>query len=278
MTEDIRKIIDKINNLNENSGGGRIWYHGSKRDSLSFNDRRDDPDYNMMGYGLYLTDSVEEAKYYATKDADNGYIYEITVNGNFLNYDEPIEKNVKQNILNTDPDFYGAFKTEKPDLSFEDDMYEYNDYRISWDFLEDDVAWANKGYFIYDEVNDKMISQGLSKENCFNELQNIINKLPTTHKKELEISDLPFYSTKNTEFLKKDNIFDDMFHLLTYLYIKFGSLTATSKFLVKNGVSGIINKVNTSDYAREATVCVVYDPTKYKIVKRNGIGKNDDFV
>jgi hypothetical protein len=272
MSEDIRQMIDKVNNLNQNLGG-KIWFHGSKRDKINFGDRDDNPEYNMMGYGLYLTDNITEAGFYATQNNDSGFIYHITVNGNFLDYEKPIEKNIKQNILNNDPNFYSGFKSDKPNLSFDTNEYEYNDYSISWDYLDNDQDWATKGYFISDDTNNEILSQGLSKDECFSELQNIISKLPATDKKELEMLDLPVYKVGKDDVITKDNIFDNMFYLLNYLYIKLGSLKLVSKYLVQNGVSGVISKINTSDYSDGSTVCAVYDETKYKINKKEKFTK-----
>jgi hypothetical protein len=272
MSEDIRQMIDKVNNLNQNLGG-KIWFHGSKRDKINFGDRDDNPEYNMMGYGLYLTDNITEAGFYATQNNDSGFIYHITVNGNFLDYEKPIEKNIKQNILNNDPNFYSGFKSDKPNLSFDTNEYEYNDYSISWDYLNNDQDWATKGYFISDDTNNEILSQGLSKDECFSELQNIISKLPATDKKELEMLDLPVYKVGKDDVITKDNIFDNMFYLLNYLYIKLGSLKLVSKYLVQNGVSGVISKINTSDYSDGSTVCAVYDETKYKINKKEKFTK-----
>jgi hypothetical protein len=52
-----------------------------------------------------------------------------------------------------------------------------------------------------------------------------------------------------------------------------GSLKLVSKYLVQNGVSGVISKINTSDYSDGSTVCAVYDETKYKINKKEKFTK-----
>jgi hypothetical protein len=40
-------------------------YHGTNRKELNWEDRNESSDFNMLGYGIYLTDIKDEAKYYA---------------------------------------------------------------------------------------------------------------------------------------------------------------------------------------------------------------------
>ena len=63
----LSKLFEEV--LNE------TLYHGSKRDSLDWDNRNPNVDYNMLGYGIYLTDDKREAVYYVKEKGKHGYIY-----------------------------------------------------------------------------------------------------------------------------------------------------------------------------------------------------------
>jgi len=87
MSEDIRKMIDKVKNfkqfVNENLKNKRtnstIWYHGSSSPKLTINTIKinDNSSEMFYGNGFYVASDINLAKRYGK------YIYEVEFDGNF---------------------------------------------------------------------------------------------------------------------------------------------------------------------------------------------------
>ena len=89
-------------------------FHGTNRKELNWDNRTDDPDYNMLGYGIYLTDIKDEAEYYA-KERESGDKYVHTfkpINANIVSWDGPLPNSVLDYVKNN-PDFFKKHKTNK---------------------------------------------------------------------------------------------------------------------------------------------------------------------
>lgn len=254
--------------LNEYLNNIKIWYHGTKRDYIKLSDRSENVDYNMMGFGIYLTSKKEEAIYYGKEK--NGFLFTIELlDSNILQYSKPIPENIKNDILK-DENFYDLFDNIKnDDFDFEQGFYENETLQISWDLLDLDVdkpLWAKKlknGYFVVDDKKDKILIDGLDIEDCSNFIINLISK-----NAEIEfVRDLLYVPSKFNDYvLTKKNVFNSPYHLMNYLYLKFKSLKSVSSYLLKFDIDGVINKIDTSDYGYGAKVCVVFNQEKINII------------
>jgi len=84
----------------EGSDNNSVGYHGSKRDSLIFYDRNEHVDYNLLGYGLYLTSSKKEASHYSkVKGNEVGYVYKVLISGNIVNWLDIVQEKEKIIII-----------------------------------------------------------------------------------------------------------------------------------------------------------------------------------
>ena len=78
----------------------KLYYHGSKRDNINLSQKNDDPDYNMLGFGLYLTSLKKEAIHYAKDGGTGGYLYTFNLNGlNIVNWNAKVPKNIIDMVL-----------------------------------------------------------------------------------------------------------------------------------------------------------------------------------
>jgi len=110
----------------------KLYYHGSKRDNINLSQKTDDPDYNMLGFGLYLTSLKKEAVHYAKNGGTGGYLYTFNLNGvNIVNWDAKVPKNIIDLVLPY---------VEKDE---DDDTVEYKIDRLIFYGLKETVLWEN---------------------------------------------------------------------------------------------------------------------------------------
>ena len=112
MSEDIRKMIDKVKNfkpfVNERVENNLILFHGTKHDFLKFNTKNvgNGEGNQSFGYGLYFTDNEDVAKFYANMlGGDEGIVYVVkTSELNLLDWygklDVDIKNKLKVNLEN----------------------------------------------------------------------------------------------------------------------------------------------------------------------------------
>jgi|AntRauTorcE11897_2_1112592.scaffolds.fasta_scaffold04826_2 hypothetical protein len=285
-TLDIRNTLNRLKFLNEEFKRDGVWYHGSQFEHIEFNEKLDKIDLNMLGYGVYLTSKREEAEYYATdENKRSGYVFEITLttNDGILKYDQPIPEQYI-NKLESIKGFYDGFLDENDGIDFEDYEYYSGDgsIQISWDSLEEPLPdWAKQeglssGYFIFNDKINKIIKDGLSREQVEDFLSKIEVKSSYGKKFSDHAFDNPtFYVVSNKEgYVTKNNVFDSMYNLLHYLYLgKYKSLKKVSDILVSVNINGIIYNIDTSDYGYGATVCVVYNSSIFNIKSKEYVEK-----
>jgi hypothetical protein len=256
--------------LFENYTENNLWYHGSTRNEIDFEKMSENIDYNMLGFGLYLTSSIEEAKQYVFDKSNEGYVFKINIseNSNILDYNSPIPDDIKNTILE-DSSFYDSFIDTVIEPDFEDYQYISDEVQLSWDSNDD-------GYFIYDEIKDDFLFQNLKKEEVIPLVKKEITNSNIT-KSHIEIDKLLFYTPEDggTEYLKKDMVFNTMYHLLQYLNIKFDSSRKISEYLVQFGIDGITTNQTTTDigYEYDALTLVCYNKDIYTIEKITDISK-----
>lgn len=248
--------------------GTELWYHGSRREELDFNKRSDNVDYNMLGFGLYLTSSKEEAKHYVLGKTKNGYVHTISIseNANLLDYISPIPEDIKNKML-TDSNFYEGF-TEDVEIDFEDYEFIGDGITLSWDYKD-------SGYFIYDELKDDYIVQDIKEEDVIPTVKKIIGSDKMESLSEIEIDKLLFYTPSDggTDYLTKEMVFDSVYHLLQYLFIRFESTKKVSEYMVSYGIDGVTSNQDTTDIGKEdsASTLVCYNPNIYTIEKTTKI-------
>lgn len=247
-------------------------FHGTNRKELNWNDRNPDPDYNMLGYGIYLTDIQDEAKYYANKKQEGiKYIHTFKpINANIVNWDGPLPESILAYIKNN-PNFFNGGN----DVDFEDYSIETSDGSLEWDYIEDPIPdWAKadngkSGYFIikYDSNGNQVgkIKYGLTKE----QVLSIANQLSSNRGISFEIEPSIFYGItgiKNDE-LNTQNMLLSIANFYTFLYYKLGSTKKASEFLVNLGIDGVTKQQDTSDFGyseEKPNVTVIYNPNKFK--------------
>jgi len=78
----------------------KLYYHGSERDNINLSQKTDRLDYNMLGFGLYLTSLKKEAIHYAKDGGKSGYLYTFDLNGlNIVNWNAKVPKNIIDMVL-----------------------------------------------------------------------------------------------------------------------------------------------------------------------------------
>lgn len=267
----MRKLIKKL--LNEGLLVESL-FHGTNRKELNWGERNEDPDYNMLGYGIYLTDIEDEAKYYAKKKKDGTkYVHTFRpMNANIVNWDGPLPKNILS-YVNDNSEFF-LFGNDN-EIEFDDYEVDTKDGTLEWDFLGDDLPeWAiedgaSPGYFIikYDNNHNQIgdIMYGLSKK----EILDIVNKYGVNNTKSIEIDPTIFYGITGVENdeLNSKNMLLSVANFYTFLYYKFGSTKKASEFLTKLGIDGVTKAQDTSDFGyseKVPKVTVIYNPNKFK--------------
>jgi hypothetical protein len=259
------KLFEQYNNV-------LWWYHGSQRDTIVFDKRDENTDYNMLGFGLYLTDIEEEAKYYVLSEVSNGYLYTISISNsaNIIEYSEPIPKNIEDSMLREES-FYDTFLDDEYVVDVEDYEYVDGEKTYSWDYFDN-----KDDYFIYDENKDDYVVKGLKEDEVIPYLKTLISG--KRYLKEIEIDSWDFYSIghdTNSDTLNKDDIFNSVYHLLQYLNHKYDSTKKASEYMVKHGIDGVTSNKDTTDIGKEngAVTLVCYNPNIYTIEKITPITK-----
>lgn len=249
----------------------QVFYHGSKRSELSWDNRNESSDYNMLGFGIYLTDNKDEAKYYAVNSSGQGYLHTYTNNNaNVLDWFGKVPEWLVKNVQK-DTNLYDLYLRE---VEFDESQLKLDDgCSIEWDELEDDLPeWAiedniKPGWFIMKTCNyntDILISE-LSRDQAVK----YIEQFPHTNMDTIKVDSYEFYGTSKLNYeMSKDQVFNSVAHLYLYLFTKLKSTKATTNYLVKCGLDGIIAKQDTTETYRysgdKPTVMVIYNPSKFK--------------
>ena len=259
------------NLLREGLLSEQIFYHGSKRSEISWGNRNESSDFNMLGFGIYLTDNKDEAKYYAINASGQGYLHAYTSNNaNILDWFGEVPEWLRVNVQK-DPNLYDLFIKE---VDFDEYQINLDDgCTIEWDDTSEDLPeWAieeniKPGWFIMKTCNyeSDIFLHGLTQEEVLKHIQQYPNGVTDT----IKVNDTEFYGTsKLNDEMSKNQIFNSVAHLYLYLFTKLNSTKATTNYLVKCGLDGIIAKQDTTETYRysgdKPTVMVVYNPNKFK--------------
>jgi hypothetical protein len=136
-------------------------YHGSGKKFTNFSNEyvNTGEEVQKYGYGIYLTDSIEIAKYYADRAAGNGYVYVAKVSNslNIVNWDESIDpytvsemskqlngEEVIENIFDEMSELLGmGYSYERFEEMFERVLVDSTDI-TAWEELEEAVE--DEGY------------------------------------------------------------------------------------------------------------------------------------